>query len=115
MTRLRPLLLLLTVLTLAWAGGCSSPGELVARHEPETPVGIKHVTVAGTYGLFIAGQGEPLLRYPLSVGAPIGFDTTTRPAAYQLQVQWLYGVAGSARGRLDGRQTYEWRLLPEQQ
>ena len=104
---------------LAWvlpflATGCSSPGELVQRHEPMSAVGITHVTTAGTYGLFIAGEGEPLLRYPLQAGDRIGFETAVKPATDQLQIEWLYGVAGAARGRLDHRKTYEWRLLPDQ-
>ncbi len=93
--------------------GCSSPGELVQRHEPATPVGVTHVTAAGTYGLFIAGDDQPLLQYPLQAGDRVGFEVAAKPLPDQLQVQWLYGVAGAARGRLDARQTYEWRRLPE--
>ena len=107
MVRTRPLAGLALVLS-----GCSSPGVLVGRHEPATPVVVGHVTEAGSYGLFIAGDADPLLRYPLAAGDPIGFDhsSTTVPAG-QMQVEWLYAVAGRDRQRLDLRQTYEWRRL----
>ena len=92
--------------------GCSSPGELVSRHEPDTRAAVRPVSQAGTYGLFIAGDADPLLRYPLAAGDRLGFDhsATTLPSA-QLQVDWLYAVAGTDRRRLDLRQTYEWRRL----
>ncbi len=97
------------------AAGCSSPGELAQRHEPMAPPTMGHVTVAGTYGLFVAGDGEPLFDYPLKVGDRLGFESTATPVsnADELQVVWLYGVAGPHRGRLDGRQTYEWRRLAD--
>ena len=93
---------------------CSSPGELVVRHQPMTPVGTTTVPVAGRYGLFIAGQDQPLFSFPLPAGAKVGFEAGATPAGDQMQLQWLYGVAGSTRGRLDFRQTYEWRRLPDQ-
>ena len=99
---------------LLLAAGCSSPGTLVQRHAPATPVGVSPVTVAGTYGLFIAGQDQPLLQYPLQAGDRLGFDTATEAATDQLQLQWLYAVAGRDRRRLDLRQTYEWRRLPDE-
>ena len=107
MTRPRPAAVVALLLV-----GCSSPGELVSRHEPGTPVGVRPVAEAGTYGLFIAGDGEPLLRYPLAAGDRLGFDrsATTLPSG-QLQVDWLYAVAAADRRRLDLRQTYEWRRL----
>jgi hypothetical protein len=94
--------------------GCSSPGELVQRHAPGTPVGTQTVTVPGSYGLFVAGDAEPLLRFPLQAGDRLGFESGTQPATVQLQINWLYGIAGSARGRLDAGKTYEWRRLPDQ-
>ena len=53
------------------------------------------------------------MQYPLQAGDPIGFDVGAKPLPDQLQVQWLNGVAGVPRGRLDVRQTYEWRRLPD--
>ena len=103
----------LTFLPLLIAG-CSSPGALVQRHEPDAAVGVHEVASDGTYGLFIAGQSEPLLQYPLRAGDRLGFDTASKPAADQLQVVWLYAVAGNDRRRLDVRQTYEWRRLPDE-
>ena len=103
-----------TVCLAMFVVGCSSPGTLVQRHAPETDVGLTTVTVAGMYGLFIAGDADPLLKYPLQVGERVGFEAVAQPAPDQLQVNWLYGVAGAARGRLDARQTYEWRRLPDQ-
>ena len=96
------------------AAGCSSPGELVQRHAPGAPVGTQAVTVPGSYGLFVAGDAEPLLRFSLRVGDRLGFESGTQPAADQLQIKWLYGIAGSSRGRLDAGKSYEWRRLPEQ-
>ncbi len=93
--------------------GCSSPGTLVERHEPMAAVGTHDVAAAGTYGLFIAGESEPLLEYPLRAGDRLGFESAAKPVNDQLQIQWLYAVAGNDRRRLDVRQTYEWRRLPD--
>jgi len=87
----------------------------VQRHTPATPVGVSAVTVAGTYGLFIAGESEPLLQYPLKVGDRLGFDAGVQAMTDQLQIHWLYAIAGNDRRRLDARQTYEWRRLPDAQ
>ena len=103
-------------LLFAFVAGCNSPGVLVSQHEPGTPVGLRRVPVAGTYGLFIAGEDEPQLRYPLSAGERIGFDdvATTQPTN-RMQIEWLYAVAGPYRRPLDFRQTYQWRRLDEGQ
>ena len=99
-------------IAVALIAGCNSPGVLVAEHEPGTPVRVSRVATAGTYGLFVAGDADPQLRYPLAVGDRFGFDhaATTLPSG-ELQVDWLYAVAGPYRRRLDFTQTYQWRRL----
>ena len=97
---------------LALIAGCSSPGVLVAEHEPATPIRLVRVSTAGTYGLFVAGDVDPQLRYPLAVGDRVGFDhTSTTIPSGELQIEWLYAVAGPYRRRLDHTQTYQWRRL----
>jgi hypothetical protein len=94
--------------------GCSSPGTLIQRHEPGGDIGVHDVTEAGTYGLFIDGASDPVLTYPLRAGDKLGFEMSTQPATDQLQIIWLYAVAGSDRKRLSVQQTYEWRRMPEE-
>ena len=60
----------------------------------------------GNYGLFIPGQQQELLNFPLKKGDPLGFDRGNDGV-----VQWMYAVAGNSRNRLDITQTYEWRRL----
>jgi hypothetical protein len=96
----------IAVLMLAVAG-CSSPGTLVARQDKDTVPKVGTAPVDGNYGLFIAGQSQELLDYPLKTGDPLGFDRGNDGV-----VQWLYAVAGNSRNRLDITQSYEWRRLP---
>ena len=102
-------------LAVAMLAGCSAPGALVAEHAPEAPVGVRRVERAGRYQLFVDGDAASPA-FPLAAGDPIGFDhsATTLPTA-EMQIEWLYGVAGTNRLRLDFRQTYQWRRLAERQ
>ncbi len=87
--------------------GCSSPGVLVSRQVEETPPKMGRVQVAGTYGLFIAGDAQDLYELPLHVDDPIGFEWGDEGL-----VKWIYAVGGNSRNRLDVTKTYEWRRLP---
>jgi hypothetical protein len=87
--------------------GCSSPGVLVSKQDKDTVPKIGTAPVDGDYGLFIAGQQQDLLDFPLKAGDPLGFDRGNDGV-----VQWLYAVAGNSRNRLDITQNYEWRRLP---
>jgi hypothetical protein len=93
--------------TAALLAGCSSPGELVSRQEGDSIPKLGTAPVDGTYGLFIAGQGQELLDFNLKQGDALGFDRSNDGV-----VQWMYAVAGNSRNRLDITQTYEWRRLP---
>jgi hypothetical protein len=87
--------------------GCSSPGILVARQEADALPKMGKAPEDGNYGLFIAGQSQELLEFPLKKDDPIGFDRGEDGV-----VRWLYAVAGNAKNRLDVTQTYEWRRQP---
>ncbi len=86
--------------------GCSSPGDLVIHQAGDAPMRTTKVTVAGDYGLFLAGDQQPLLQFPLKPGDTIGFERVNDGA-----VIWLYGISGNARNRLQVEKTYEWRRL----
>lgn len=95
------------------AAGCASPGTLVERHESSAAPAVQPVDQAGVYGLYIAGEREPLLTYPLRAGDTLGFEAAAKPLNDQLQIGWLYSVAGGDRRRLDAQQTYEWRRMSD--
>ena len=98
-----------TVLVAA-AAGCSSPGRLVAHHDAGvTAATVGAAPVDGDYGLFVAGEANPLIRYPLVVGQPLGFEVQTDRDKDDLRITWLIAVAGGERRRLDLSHTYEWR------
>jgi len=104
MKLLSPLAVFLPLLMMT---GCSSPGTLTARHEPGAVPRMAQAPEDGTYGLFIAGQMQELLSFPLKKGDPLGFEQGDDGA-----LRWLYAVAGDVKNRLDVTQTYEWRRLP---
>lgn len=101
----------LTLLGVVLAGGCASPGRLVARHAGDGPGHVAAAAEGGTYGLFVAGEGQPLTRVPVRAGQPLGFDVATDTATDHLRIQWLNAVAGDDRRRLDMTKDYEWRRL----
>jgi hypothetical protein len=94
-------------LSLLLLAGCSSPGVLISRQEKDSPPKMDTAPADGNYGLFIAGQQQELLEFPLKKGDPLGFDRGDEGP-----VHWMYAVAGNARNRLDVTQVYEWRRQP---
>jgi hypothetical protein len=95
------------VIALFLMAGCSSPGILVARQDADALPKMSKAPEDGNYGLFIAGQSQELLNFPLKKDDPIGFERGEDGV-----VRWLYAVAGTAKNRLDVTQTYEWRRQP---
>jgi hypothetical protein len=91
--------------------GCSSPGVLVTRAGGGEPAKMGEAPEDGTYGLFIAGQGEPMFRVPLKKGEPIGFEFRFRQTKMDLEIKILFAVAGNESRPLDGQETHEWRRL----
>jgi hypothetical protein len=87
--------------------GCSSPGLFISQQQGDSVPKMGTAPVDGTYGLFVAGQGQELLDFTLKQGDPLGFDRSDDGV-----VQWMYAVAGNSRNRLDITQNYEWRRLP---
>jgi hypothetical protein len=94
-----------------WAAGCSSPGVFITRAGGGEPAKMGEVPEDGTYGLFIAGQGEPMFRVPLKKGQPIGFEYRFRQTKMELEIKILFAVAGTESRPLDEQQTHEWRRL----
>jgi hypothetical protein len=95
---------------LMLVSGCASPGTLVFRQNGDELPKLGKAPVDGTYDLFVAGQSQELFSFQLKKDEALGFQSDTDGT-----VQWLYMIAGSRRHRLDLRQTYEWRLQPEEQ
>lgn len=93
------------------AMGCSSPGTLVERHEPDGVLATRVVDQPGIYGLFVAGEDDPMWKFALKSGEKLGFEGETRATKDHFEIHWIYGVAGSKRGLVDSRQTYEWRRI----
>jgi hypothetical protein len=91
--------------------GCSSPGVFVTRAGDGNAAKLGTAPADGTYGLFIAGEGEPEFQVPLKKGDSLGFDSPEGFQPNDLKVVFLYAVAKGERVRLDIRQTYEWRRL----
>jgi len=54
--------------------GCSSPGIFVSRQQGEALPKMGTAPEDGNYGLFIPGQQQELLNFPLKKGDPLGFD-----------------------------------------
>jgi hypothetical protein len=86
--------------------GCSSPGDLLLHQEANLPPKVIKVEVAGDYGLFIAGESQPLLQFSLKQGDQIGFERDAEG-----MVTWLRAIAGTQRTRLEIDKSYEWRKL----
>jgi hypothetical protein len=93
-------------IVMALLVGCSSPGTLVLQQDGEMAPKMGKVPDNGNYGLFIAGQSQELLEYPLKKDEPLGFEWGNDDV-----VKWMYAVAGSAKNRLDVTKTYEWRRM----
>ena len=92
------------LLVLLIMSGCSSPGTLIARQEADALPKMTKVPQDGNYGLFIAGQSQELLEFPLKKDDPLGFERGEDGV-----IRWLYAVAGNIKNRLDVTKTYEWR------
>jgi hypothetical protein len=95
------------VILLAGLAGCSSPGMLVSRQSGDAVPVMGKTPADGMYGLFIAGEDQPLYELYLKKDQPIGFDRGEEGI-----VRWLYAEGGPSRNRLDVTRSYEWRLLP---
>lgn len=101
---------LLPIFAIAWllmVVGCASPGVLISAQDKDSPPKMGTAPTEGNYGLFIAGQQQELMEFPLKKGDPLGFDRGDEGP-----VHFIFWVAGNQRNRLDVRQVYEWRLQP---
>jgi hypothetical protein len=98
------------LLLLLSAATCSSPGTLTAREERGKPTGLSPAE-AGVYGLFIAGDSDPLIRVKLDDKDKIGFEHGQAGVVGEMKIDMVYAVAGQNRMPLDITKTYEWRKL----
>src|SRR6476646_132042 len=96
---------------LALVGCASSPGTLVTRQEPDAFPKSMTVPKDGAYGLFVAGESDPLFTYRLHEGDKIGFEQATAATVGSLQIMYLYAVYGDRRFKVDTTRTFEWRWL----
>ncbi|HSV16548.1 MAG TPA: hypothetical protein VLI90_19955 [Tepidisphaeraceae bacterium] len=95
------------------AGGCAStsPGTLVTRQDAHTPPTMTKAQQDGAYGLFIAGESDPVFAVQLRQGDEIGFEQANRATVGSLQIIYLYAVYGGNRYPVNAAKTYEWRWL----
>ena len=105
--RLVPALLLMVLCV----SGCTSPGVLTAREEAGHDTALINVSIPGTYGLFIAGDADPIFRFKLQEKDKIGFEHGPAGVVGEMQFDMVYAIAGQNRIPLDITQTYEWRRL----
>lgn len=100
------------LLVVLMISGCaSSAGELMARQKPNEIPTLIDVPTDGNYGLFIAGETDPLLRFHLTRGEKLGFELSQAGTVSGFEVQLIYAVGGSSRFPLDVNKTYEWRTV----
>src|SRR5439155_26174747 len=64
---------IVALLLLAMVGCASSPGTLIARQEPNAFPKSLTAPKDGAYGLFVAGESDPLFTYRLHAGENLGF------------------------------------------
>lgn len=101
-----------TFAMLFLASGCAAmPGTLVARQDPNAFPTAGTAPQAGAYGLFVAGESEPLFAFKLQQGEKLGFEQATAGTISNLQILYVYAVYGDRRFRLDSSKSYEWRWL----
>jgi hypothetical protein len=98
-------------LVLMLSGCASSPGTLVATQSPGGVPSVGKAQQDGAYGLFVAGESEPVFAASLHQGDSLGFQQAPAATVGSLQVLYLYAVYGDNRFRLDTTKTYEWRWL----
>src|SRR5271170_3665981 len=104
--RLLSLFPLLTILA-----GCSAPGTLAVQQTSTEPPIQTTVPSDGSYGLFVAGQQDPIITLDLKEGDRLGFTTTPGGTVGGLQIQWRCAVAGQRYLHLDYNTAYQWRRL----
>ena len=92
---------------------CSSPGTLVSRQNPGDVPRLDRATQDGVYGLFIAGEDDPLFRTLIRTGDNLGFTIAAVSSVGAVRISYLYAIYGENRFRLDPDKTYEWRWLYE--
>jgi hypothetical protein len=95
------------------AFGCAStsPGTLVARQEAHALPAMIKAPQDGAYGLFIAGESDPVFAVQLRQGDDIGFEQANRATVGTLQIIYLYAVYGGNRYPVNAAKAYEWRWL----
>jgi len=104
------LLSLCLVLAIS-AGGCGSPGTLTVEQSASQPPIQTTVPADGVYGLFIAGQSDPLVTVKLNQGDKLGFATTEGGTVGAMRIQWRCAVAGERYLHLDFDDHYQWRKI----
>jgi|HubBroStandDraft_4_1064222.scaffolds.fasta_scaffold479186_2 hypothetical protein len=103
--------LTISVILALSAGGCGAPGELVIEQAPSDPPSQTTVPADGSYGLFIAGQSDPVIRLALKQGDKLGFAITESGTVGAMRIQLRCAVAGSRFLPVDFNTSYQWRRL----
>jgi hypothetical protein len=99
------------VILAASAGGCGSPGTLAVEQAAGAPPVQTTVPADGAYGLFIAGQSEPVVTLDLKQGEKLGFALTEGGTVGAMRIQWRCAVAGARYLHIDFNTAYQWRRL----
>ena len=90
---------------------CSSPGTLTVREEPNQRPSLIDVPSSGRYGLFMAGDSDPIVSFTLGKLEKIGFEQSQAGVVGEMRFEMIFAVAGEHRIPLDITKTYEWRQL----
>jgi hypothetical protein len=98
-------------LILAIAAGCAAPGTLAVQQAANQPPVQTTVPSDGSYGLFIAGQSDPIVTLDLKEGDKLGFAVTDGGTVGAMQIKWRCAVGGQRYLHLDFNTNYEWRRL----
>ncbi len=91
--------------------GCESPGTLAVEQSANQPPIQSNAPADGEYGLFIAGESDPLLTVKLKQGDKLGFAMSEGGTVGALRIEWRCAVAGERYIHLDVDTHYQWRKI----
>jgi hypothetical protein len=104
-------LLTLSLFLVISAIGCESPGTLAVEQSGNQLPIQTNISADGEYGLFIAGQSDPLITVKLKQGDKLGFAMTEGGTVGAMRIEWRCAVAGERYIHLDVDTHYQWRRV----
>jgi hypothetical protein len=89
--------------------GCSPVGQMIVREKPNQIPSLIEAPADGIYGLFVAGDSDPFLRFDLKKSEKIGFELSQAAVIGDMRLEQIFAIAGEHRIPLDLSKAYEWR------